>query len=275
MDCLDAEDQAVGRHYDATIFEYETERLSTHTPVECAITLRYLERYIEPSAIVAEVGVGAGLYSEFLARRGCRLHLIDVSQRLLRVAQERLRASSLNDCILDVRRASATGLTHVATGGCDVVLLLGPLYYLRSPENRQGAVAEATRVLKPGGLLYAAGINRLAFLRDAFHARPNYTFEQRSFHLEFLRDGNLDPQHAPPLGYAHLTTSTELRALFAGTFSEVAFVGVESFAGNSQHVLTSMSGDSATAWLDLIEQTGRTVDGVGMSDHFLYVGRRR
>jgi len=165
------------------------------TPVEYALTLRYLERYIEPGAIVAEVGVGGGLYSEFLAKHGCWLHLIDVAQRLLEVARERLRAANLDERILDVRCASATGISHIVTGGCDAVLLLGPLYHLRSLEDRQRALAEAARVLKTGGLLYAAGINRLAFLRDAFRARPDYTSERRSFHLEFLRDGNLDPQH--------------------------------------------------------------------------------
>jgi len=275
MDCLDAEDQAVGRHYDATIFEYETERLRAHTPVEYALTLRYLERYIEPGAIVAEVGVGGGLYSEFLAKHGCWLHLIDVAQRLLEVAQERLRAANLDERILDVRCASATGISHVVTGGCDAVLLLGPLYHLRSLEDRQRALAEAARVLKTGGLLYAAGINRLAFLRDAFHPRPDYTSERRSFHLEFLRDGNLDPQHAPPLGYAHLTTSTELRPLFADAFTEIIFAGVESFTGTSQNLLAAVPEEDAAAWLDLVEQTGLTADGIGMSDHFLYIGRRQ
>jgi hypothetical protein len=29
----------------------------------------------------------------------------------------------------------------------------------------------------------------------------------------------------------------------------------------------------AEAWLDLIERTGQTAEGLGFSDHFLYVGR--
>lgn len=46
----------------------------------------------------------------------------------------------------------------------DVVLRLGPLYHLPDRTGRDRALAEAHRVLKPGGLLAAAGINRYASL---------------------------------------------------------------------------------------------------------------
>jgi len=57
---LTAQEKAVGRHYDENILEFEKERLPKHTPVEYAITCRYLERYIAADAMVAEVGRGRG-----------------------------------------------------------------------------------------------------------------------------------------------------------------------------------------------------------------------
>jgi len=60
---------AVGRFYDQID---EAMRLETEDPIEYAITLRYLQRYIPDPVIVADVGVGGGQYSELLARRGCR-----------------------------------------------------------------------------------------------------------------------------------------------------------------------------------------------------------
>jgi SAM-dependent methyltransferase len=45
----------------------------------------------------------------------------------------------------------------------DVVLLLGPLYHLAEPADRARALAEAARVLAPGGLLFAAAITRWAY----------------------------------------------------------------------------------------------------------------
>jgi ubiquinone/menaquinone biosynthesis C-methylase UbiE len=50
----------------------------------------------------------------------------------------------------------------------DAVFLLGPLYHLVEHQDRLKALAEARRVLRPGGLLAAAGISRFGSLLDAF-----------------------------------------------------------------------------------------------------------
>jgi len=60
---------AAARHYDEHA-EAEAARLERYSPIEYAIALRYLGRFVPERAAVAEVGVGAGHYSEFLARRG-------------------------------------------------------------------------------------------------------------------------------------------------------------------------------------------------------------
>jgi SAM-dependent methyltransferase len=173
------------------------------------------------------------------------------------------------------QRASATGLHHVPDRTCGVVLLLGPLYHLCLLQDREVAVREAARVLAPDGLVLAAVINRLGYLRDAFRFSPREGAARRSFHEDFLGSGNLDPVHAPPLGFAHLTTSAELRALMSTAFEEVTLVGVESFTNICQGAIKSLPREDELAWLDLVEQTGATPEGLGVSDHFLYVGRKR
>ena len=59
-------------------------------PVEYEIILRYLARFIPEHVEVAEVRVGVGHYSEFLASRDCRLHLVNASEALLGAAEQRL-----------------------------------------------------------------------------------------------------------------------------------------------------------------------------------------
>jgi 2-polyprenyl-3-methyl-5-hydroxy-6-metoxy-1,4-benzoquinol methylase len=93
MSHLTGDAASVGQHYDHHE-QAERARLEQFCPVEYAITLRYLSRFVPENCQIAEVGVGAGHYSEFLARRGCRLDLIDVSKRLLEAAQERLSAAA-------------------------------------------------------------------------------------------------------------------------------------------------------------------------------------
>ncbi len=84
MTHLDGHYERVGREYDA--LDYENVRLDTGSAIEYAITARYLQRYVPDGATVADIGVGVGHYSALLARRGCRVHLADVSHRLLDAA---------------------------------------------------------------------------------------------------------------------------------------------------------------------------------------------
>ncbi len=58
-------------------------------------------------------GVGAGHYDEALAVRGCRLHLVDVSKRLLAAALARLEGKGLSGQVLSANIASATDLSHL------------------------------------------------------------------------------------------------------------------------------------------------------------------
>jgi ubiquinone/menaquinone biosynthesis C-methylase UbiE len=274
MSELSEQELAVARHYDETIFEYEATRLSSDCPLEFAIVTRYLERYLPADAVIAEVGVGVGHYSEWLARRGARLYLVDVADRLLQTANERLQTAGLGSHILGAHRASATHLDSIAAGTCQAVLLLGPVYHLCALTDRQRAVSEAARVLEPDGLVFGAAINRLAYLRDTFRHTAGRGASWRAFHDDFLCNGNLDPVHAPPIGFAHLSTVSELRELFAPAFDELALVGVESFTGVWQAGVRDLSPADAAAWLDLVEETGKTPEGLGASDHFLYIGRR-
>lgn len=275
MSGLTEHEEQVGRYYDEAIFEAESVRLPTQFPVEFAITTRHLRRWIPDGATVAEVGVGGGHYSEHLAKRGCFLHLVDVSQRLLDAACAKLREAGLQGQVIGASHASATKLECLGSGAFDAVLSLGPLYHLCTIEERRRAVEAAARVLKPGGLLLAAGINRLAYLRDLFRESPRQVLFRREFCEQYLQDGNLNPSVAPPIGFAHLTTAEEFRRLFADEFEELSLVGVESFTGPWQSQMVDLSPAEMEAWLDLVEQTASTTEALGLSDHFLYIGNRR
>jgi ubiquinone/menaquinone biosynthesis C-methylase UbiE len=184
MSKLSENEEKVGRHYDDAIFEYELMR-SEYCPVEFTITARQLDRWIPGRAIVAEIGVGGAFYTELLARQGCLLHLVDVSARLLDTAWSKLRAGGFQDQIIDIDLASATNLQCLQSEKFDAVLMLGPLYHLCNLDERESSISEAARVLKPGGWLFAAGINRLAYLRDLFRESPREIRARQEFHQQF------------------------------------------------------------------------------------------
>ena len=95
-----------------------------------------------------------------------------------------------------------------------------------------------------------------------------------AFHHQYLRNGNVDPEHAPPLGYGHLTTPSEFLDLFGDRFEKMAFLGVESFTSAWQQIFGELHREEKEMWLDLVEDTYQTIEGIGQSDHFSISGRK-
>ena len=254
-------------------FNHEMERLEKYAPVEYAITRRYLLRFIQEGATVADIGTGVGHYSELLSSRGSKIHLVDVAPRLLEAAKVRLTNAGLAEQILSVTHASATSLSFIAENSCDAVLMLGPFYHLSLPEERWQAAMEARRILRKGGLLFAAGINRMTMLDWIYKDGAEEILEEIEWLGPYVKTGNfLAPEAGvPPIW--HCTTIAEFRADFTA-FQEIAFAGIESFARSHEENLLKLSPEQAKVWLDLIEETGKTPEGWGMTGHFLYIGQK-
>ena len=141
----------------------EERRLSSGlAQIEAARTKALIRRYApEPPAEVVDAGGGAGAYSFWLANQNYDVHLMDVSPRLVELAAE--RNTKARAPLASVGEGDARSLPF-ADRQVDVVLLLGPLYHLTDAVDRVQALSEAVRVLKPGGLLFAACITRWASL---------------------------------------------------------------------------------------------------------------
>jgi ubiquinone/menaquinone biosynthesis C-methylase UbiE len=124
------------------------------------VVLRYLA---PPPATILDVGGASGAYALWLAERGYQVHLIDAVPRLVEEARRRSEASPNRICTCQV--GDARELTF-GDGVADGVLLLGPLYHLTDTAERLRALREVYRVLRPGGLMFAAAISRYASALD-------------------------------------------------------------------------------------------------------------
>lgn len=120
--------------------------------LEMLRTQELLRRFLPPApARVLDVGGGTGVHARWLVEDGYHVELIDPILRHVQQAREICSAT-----LGDARSLAVEGATF------DVVTLLGPLYHLPDRADRSQALAEATRVVRPGGLVAAAGINRYA-----------------------------------------------------------------------------------------------------------------
>jgi len=261
-------------HYEAGI---EEQRLTTWGRLEFVRTMEVLHRYLPRSAaVIADVGGGPGAYALPLAAEGHRVHLLDPMS--LHIEQAQTASSAVKDANLASANIGDARDLPWPDETIDVALLLGPLYHLTASEDRLRALAEARRVLRPGGLLAVAAISRFASTYDGlgrgFLVEPDFrTIVERD-----LRDG----QHRNPGRHPDWFTSayfhhpTELfDEVRLGGFDLDALLAVEGPAGwigNLDWWLDDE--DRREILLATIRQVEREPSLLGASPHLLAVGHK-
>jgi 2-polyprenyl-6-hydroxyphenyl methylase/3-demethylubiquinone-9 3-methyltransferase len=110
-------------------------------------------------ARVLDVGCGAGLLSEAMAREGAQVTALDLSPQLIDVARLHLLESGLD---VDYRLESVESLADTQAGAFDAVTCMEMLEHVPDPA---AVVAACARLLRPGGQLFVSTLNRtpLAF----------------------------------------------------------------------------------------------------------------
>ena len=118
-----------------------------------------IEKYVpSASAKIIDVGGGTGKYSEWLAKKGHEVYLIEPVLKHIQIAKD--RASKLKNKYF-VSLGEARNLDF-PDNFADLIILHGPLYHLQKKEDREKAIREAKRVVKRDGIILGFSINYTA-----------------------------------------------------------------------------------------------------------------
>ena len=155
------------KNYYAGFGEREWDRLKRPDDgfVEYAVTRKMLSKYLKPKSRILDIGGGPGRYAMWLAKHGHRVVLADLSPELLAIARTKLDEAGVMANIEEIIEADACDLSHWQDNSFDAVLSLGPFYHLPEADDREKALAELRRVLKPQGVAFVALMPRYGFLR--------------------------------------------------------------------------------------------------------------
>ena len=270
---MDEVTEYIAQYYDRDA-QHEWERMERHR-TEFAVTLRAMEKYLPPPpARVLDCGGGPGRYAIELAKRGYRVTLFDLSPGNLQLAQEKVRAADVT--LEAIEQGSATDLSRFAEDVFDAVLLMGPLYHLLEVEQRQQALREARRVLKPGGPLLASFITRYSAHRYAAVEETDWILREEQRSEELLHTGKLLPVEKDGQGrhgfVAYMALPAEVAPLCWQAGLEVKeILGVEGLVSHAEDQINLLDGELWERWVALNERVSSDPCIHGCVEHLLAV----
>lgn len=267
--------QEILRHY-GDVDEFS--RLGTGWfQLEQARTQELILRHLPPApATIIDAGGGAGAYACWLAARGYQVHLLDPVPK--HVEQARAASAQQPDHPLASAEVGDARRLTWADATADAVLLLGPLYHLIDREDRLACLREARRVLRPGGLVWGAGISRFASLFDSL---SHGFFAEPAFAPILARDLE-EGQHRNPTGNPLYFTDAffhkpdELAGeLLAAGFQLMELVAIEG-PGCLARDFDRLWNDPAQRerLLAVVRRVEREPSLLGTSSHLMAIGRK-
>lgn len=252
----------------------EDNRLRTRHQLEFLrskdIILRNIPR---ANSRIIDIGGGAGIYSMWLSGLGHDVSLLDLIPKHAKQAKEH-------------SRENGAGLASIVTGDAqwlsyrdsafDIALLMGPLYHTLEMEKRLSILREAARVLRPQGIVIAAGISRYAALIDGLKHGFSDDEDLTKMILEDLDTGRHrnDSDEISYFTRAYFHHPEELKSeLIESGFTLKGLFGVESIGSLISDVDERLS---APGHRDRIMELLRKVESepsmIGASLHLMAVG---
>jgi len=229
-----------------------------------------IEKHISaPNITIIDVGGGTGKYSEWLAKKGHKVHLIEPVEKHIKLAQK--RANKLKNKF-SVQIGESRNL-DIKDNFADLVILHGPLYHLQKEEDRAKTISEAKRVLKKGGIILGFAINHTAstlvgLLNGLIHQKPFF---------EMCKEELTTGIHNPPSEFPFLLTEAyyhkpeELKQEFLNQdLNYINTFAVEGMAWLDKDYFASMFNDQKKkTLLELINITENDNSLLSFSPHMM------
>jgi SAM-dependent methyltransferase len=220
-------------------------------------------------ARILDVGGASGIHAAWLAEDGHQVELIDPVPLHVALASRLPGVSA--------RLGDARTLHDIPDSSADAVLLLGPLYHLIQRSERVQALAEARRVVRPGGPVIAATINRFAGLHDMIMKDGYYTPERRTLIDATAEDGHNRSSSAESLfttAYFHDPADIPGEFTDAGLTTTGQY-GVEGAVWLMPGTEAALSDPARREpLLAAVRRTESVPSLLGISGHLLTAGRR-
>ena len=193
---------------------------------------------------------------------------LDITPKHVEIIASKISDSRLANirCAL----ADARDLSACDDRSFDVVLCFGPFYYLRKRKDREKCIQECKRVLRPGGLLAVAYLNKYAAYVRNFMKNRRFILERPV--AEFIDNTR---EFGDDRDCFYFTDPEEMeRFMRPFAMDKLENVGVSGIASILFDKVKQLDDGEYKAWLDYHFHTMREPSLIGCSLHCLYLCRK-
>jgi ubiquinone/menaquinone biosynthesis C-methylase UbiE len=259
------------RYTNKAIEEWHRLSATPITRIEYLITTHCLERYLPDAGRILDAGSGPGRYAIDVAKQGYPVAMFDLVSEMLQLGQSKVAEAGVSDMV-SLFRGNLTALPY-ADGVFDAVMSLGaPISHITDRIARATVVAELTRVVRAGGMIFLTGLQRLAGYRGVVYWLDYDIFDQIMTH-EARVQGIVDGSQ---VWYNFAPDELQAMMLRAG-LQIVDCIGCEGLANhlpmeNLEKIETDP--DRWPVWKTLLLETCNEPSILGISNHLLVIARK-
>lgn len=253
----------------------EDERITASNArrIEFVITTSILDEYVKSQDRILEVGAGTGVYSFYYADKGNEVVATDLTPSNVEVINEKLAAKD-KKVNIKAEVVDATDLSRYESESFDVVTCLGPIYHITEEAPRNKCIEESLRVLKKGGILAIAYINKHYILHNVMLKDTKYLnkdFIDKILETGVIREGEKECFWTD----AFFTTPTDMELLLKNYDVDIVdHVGTDGMTSFFRGDVDGMNDEEYSNWLYYALCSCRDRDILGMSNHGLLVVRK-
>lgn len=257
----------VRRHYDENP-KKEWDRMKKN-PYEFWITTAWMDRYLKAGDAILDVGGGPGRYSIHYARKNHPTTLLDLAAANVAFAKQKARQYHTH---LQAYEGNALDLSRFADASFEAVFLMGPLYHLLEEEERLLALKEATRVLKPGGYLFASYIGIASGMIYVMREMPSAVLleNDKPYYQALIEGKSFAGKGFTEVYFATRQAIESLVEKTAG-MKEIAFFGQESITSPCYPQILSSPKKAKEKWLEVGFSLSAQPEYLAFSEHWISV----
>jgi len=236
--------------------------------IEFITTTHVLDSLIIKKSNIIELGAATGRYSFHYAEQGHHVTAFEKVKKHIDIMRSRKKEKNIK---IDILQGDARDLSDFKNNFFDVVLCFGPYYHLPASDDRKKVISECLRVLKPGGIMALAYVNRYAQYAIYINRDKNNINDDNLRNI--LEKGTTT--YGDDSDCFYFSTYSEIESLMENyKIEKVDHLGTDGIVNMMRDKINAFKKEEFKKWLDYNLKTCRNKSLIGYSRHALYVCKK-